>query len=495
MGATVLAAWKLELPAVLQPHPSLAPMAFNSALWMALSGAALVLTTARAGHWAVKALGAMVAATAAATLGEHLFATRLGLDEAFQQAAIVPWQGAAGRPTAHSAAAFALTGLALLLHDRPLSVVRCVLIGLFGSAVIALASVSLFAYTLAPDEGLPWLIGSQPMSMHAAVGLMSVGGALAILAWFVSDQAVVPRWVPVAIGLVSLMATAALWQGAIAAERRHVKVAVQQQAVLVRDALAHQLSGHVNQLVRMAQRWGPAEGVDELPWRADAALYIAHDTAYRSVEWRYADGRARWIEPVRGVTDGALRRNEADPARDAAIRRARESRRPVLEPGLGLDGQRPARAFLVVVPVLDAGRFEGSIVGALDADEILVNLFGRDGEHTVEVLRGNDILQAKAIRENAASRAYASAPLPVGLGTDWSVRVVPGAALFERDRSSLPTAVLVASLLIMAALSVTSGAILSSITRARRETRRLAYLSLRAAGTRSAQKAAMAVMK
>lgn len=52
----------------------------------------------------------------------------------------------------------------------------------------------------------------------------------------------------------------------------------------------------------------------------------------------------------------------------------------------------------------------------------------------------------------------------------------------------LPTAVLVASLLIMAALSLTSGAILSSITRARRETRRLAYLSLRAAGARSAER-------
>lgn len=52
----------------------------------------------------------------------------------------------------------------------------------------------------------------------------------------------------------------------------------------------------------------------------------------------------------------------------------------------------------------------------------------------------------------------------------------------------LPTAVLVASLLIMAALSLTSGAILSSITRARRETRRLAYLSLRAAGVRSAER-------
>lgn len=46
----------------------------------------------------------------------------------------------------------------------------------------------------------------------------------------------------------------------------------------------------------------------------------------------------------------------------------------------------------------------------------------------------------------------------------------------------LPTAVLVAALMIMSVLSLTSGAILSSVTRARRETRRLAYLALRASG-------------
>ena len=74
-------------------------------------------------------------------------------------------------PSYSSRLAFALAGAGLLLHRKPLGVVRAVLVGLSGAIIIAIASAALLARFPALSEGLPWLGGAAAMAAPIASGL------------------------------------------------------------------------------------------------------------------------------------------------------------------------------------------------------------------------------------------------------------------------------------------------------------------------------------
>ena len=78
IGVTVMAAWLARATAVLR-FGSQNPMAFNSALALAVTGAALVLVAARR-SWAALAAGVLDAAFGVAVLTEYLANRSLGID-------------------------------------------------------------------------------------------------------------------------------------------------------------------------------------------------------------------------------------------------------------------------------------------------------------------------------------------------------------------------------------------------------------------------------
>jgi signal transduction histidine kinase/ActR/RegA family two-component response regulator len=459
IGAIVFAAWMFGWAGLVRLHPSLPPMSANATIWMVLGGLGLAATTTRAWQRAAPALGMLVASMAGLTLGEYLFAANLGIDELVVRADLVAWPRHPGRPAANTAAAFTLSGLALLLHARPLSVLRAVAIGMCGATVIALAAVSLFSHTLALTEGLPWLVGGRDMAIPTAVGLMLLGIGFSALAWFVSDEATAPGWVPLAIGLIGLLATSALWQGAIRAERGHVKAVVQRQAVAMRDASAARLADHVHALLRMAHRWEVSGAPAEAAWRADAALYYAHAGDYQAVVRVDAQGAARWVEPLAGNEWVVNVTPPANSLRRLAFDRAMETRLPVVTPLMDL--KVGGRGFFVVTPIIERGRPAGAIVGVFRAQKFFSMVVSDDGDLGVEVLDGERIAYARRVVEEAVSREFASDALPVGAGTSWKVRTLPGAGLLERERSAMPTAVLGAGI-VVSMLLMTAGLLLSS---------------------------------
>ena len=459
IGAIVFAAWMFGWAGLVRLHPSLPPMSANATIWMVLGGLGLAATTTRAWQRAAPALGMLVASMAGLTLGEYLFAANLGIDELFVRADLVTWPRHPGRPAANTAAAFTLSGLALALHARPLSVLRAVAIGMCGATVIALAAVSLFSHTLALTEGLPWLVGGRDMAIPTAVGLMLLGIGFSALAWFVSDEATAPGWVPLAIGLIGLLATSALWQGAIRAERGHVKAVVQRQAVAMRDASAARLADHVHALMRMAHRWEVSGAPAEAAWRADAALYYAHAGDYQAVVWVDAQGAARWVEPLAGNEWVVNVTPPANSLRRLAFDRAMETRHPVVTPLMDL--KVGGRGFFVVTPIIERGRPAGAIVGVFRAQKFFSMVVSDDGDLGVEILDGERTAYARRVVEEAVSREFASDALPVGAGTSWKVRTLPGAGLLERERSAMPTAVLGAGI-VVSMLLMTAGLLLSS---------------------------------
>jgi signal transduction histidine kinase/ActR/RegA family two-component response regulator len=433
---------------------------------MTLVGAALWATTIRRWQRAAPVLGIVVAAMAAVTLVQDAFGLTLGIDQLLHRADLVSYAQHPGRPAANTAAAFLLAGLAVTLHTRPLSVLRAVIVGMFGAIVVALATVSLFAQSLVLSDGLPWRMGRFDMAVHTSIGLLLIGVALSALSWFVSERARPPRWVPAAIGVLGLLATLALWQAVMQAERRHVREVVQRQAAVVRDATAARLTEHVNALVRMARRWEVSGPPAERAWRADAALHYAHTGDYRALAWVDVTGLAQWVEPRAGNERLVGAGFRADPVRRALLDRAAGMRHAVVSPIVDLVAAE--RGFLLAVPIIREGRHEGAILGLVRSAEFLSTVVTDDGDLGIEVLDGAAVVYTHRTVTDLASLDFASTPMPVGVGTDWRVRAWPGARLLAQEGSMLPAAVLGAGTVVSMLLTIAGWLLSSSLSRAER---------------------------
>src|SRR5262249_25091562 len=148
-------------------------MRFDSAILLAVASVALLATTVRRHRWTAKWLGGLIVVLAAGMLAQQLAAGPL------PPRRFLAWLylGSLPRtapPSPVVALAFALIGVSLAMHSKPLGVVRAVLMGLLGASVVALATVALFANTLALGESLPWLGAGSVMAVPTAVGLIAV---------------------------------------------------------------------------------------------------------------------------------------------------------------------------------------------------------------------------------------------------------------------------------------------------------------------------------
>jgi PAS domain S-box-containing protein len=180
VGATVLAGWMLRLPLLTRVLPTLPAMMPNTAVAFVLAGVALwLLGPEHPSRWRRRAgqgLALLVAVFGGVVLGEYLAGWRLGLDLWLFPGELA---GAAtrfpGRPSPHTAAAFALTGLALALLDadrrrghRPAMMLAPL------SAAVAVVALLGYVYQV---RYLYQVSSGTGMALHTAVtfGLLNLG--------------------------------------------------------------------------------------------------------------------------------------------------------------------------------------------------------------------------------------------------------------------------------------------------------------------------------
>ncbi len=441
IGVIAAAAAMAGVSDVARGQPPWLHASADASLWLALAGFGVLATTLRRARGLVRIFGTLVVALVVAAIAGYSI----------------------GSPSSGTRLAFLFAGVGLCLYRKPQGVARAVLIGTAGTCVIAVASVTLVARFLALGDGLPWLGGAAMMSVPMAAALILVGAGLAMLSWFTSGDALPPRGIEVAMGLFGLLLTAALWQATLHAERQQVRRVVQEKADTLRDATAARLSERINAMVRMAHRWEVGGQPREAVWRADAAMYQAHSHDYRSLVWADADAIIRWVEPAAGseALIGTDARTTVE--RRLAFERARDGGQPVVTSTIPL---RHGRGFIIAVPVRSGSRFAGVIAAVVDADVFFARILPRGATVGLDVREDDTTVFASRATEHAASSAFASQPVPVGAGTRWQLRVRPGAALFEEQRSLLPVAVITAGITVSVLLTVAAFLLASSLRQA-----------------------------
>jgi len=365
-GATVLAGWWGGQVAWVQPRSHDQALSANAALCLLLLG--LSPLWARVGYAKVAmACGIGAAALAlVATLNESLL---LGLDIdnwLATHANLVEGVHTGRIPHALAWLFVAMGGsLAWLAYDSYANERRPLLLALLGSVAGAYGIAALLAGRIGLIAVEGWMLYAHtgPISATTLV-VLSVG--LILVASRDSSKghhAGNLRWLWLPIVISGATVTLLFWVSLRERETAYLNNTTQLTINNIAAVFSSETETQINTLQRMSARWTDAGGTPLASWERDARAVSLDFPAYRSLSWVDANLRTRWLWPQSGNEDAASFDHSRHPLRVQAMNSARDSLTYSIAAPLVSPIQGPS--FVVYSTVLNAGTFDGFIVGEI----------------------------------------------------------------------------------------------------------------------------------
>jgi len=177
IGAVGFAGWVFDMDALKRIHPALVTMKANTAVCLALAGAALLLLQDRnpstLRRSVVRALSFVIMAVGLATFLQHIFGLDLGIDQLlFQESIAEAGQSFPGRMGVAASLNFMLIGAAMLTADsRPLARYRFANICTLAATTITLL---VFLYYFYGVEKFEPIARYATIAIHTTVGFLSL---------------------------------------------------------------------------------------------------------------------------------------------------------------------------------------------------------------------------------------------------------------------------------------------------------------------------------
>lgn len=243
----VMIGWILNLPDVVQLHPTFAPMQFNTALCLFLVGAAMFCAMFKQPKWGA-VLGVCTATIGFLSFVQYLFNVNLGIDELFMPGAILVETSHAGRMSPNTGICFVLCGCwfvgywqrTLAMFHQLIAPMLCMFVTFFGVATLA-------SYMVDTEFGYGGGALTR-MAVHTAGCFALIGAAQMLTVWSedsireVRDR----RWVWGTV-TVSLALTFGVW---VMASR-----AAEQEAIARFDSLTAEFSSEIEERLRISERF------------------------------------------------------------------------------------------------------------------------------------------------------------------------------------------------------------------------------------------------
>ena len=460
LGLMVLIGWYTNNKVLLQVLPGFVAMAYNTALGFFLSGAGLLILGTRSIQAFRKSListllGIVVATLGLLTLVQYAFGVDLGIDQllmtdyTFGQNAGQTSQFAPGRMAINTAICFTLTGFAItIMAVRPKWLrQRALTVGVLGSLVIAFAAVPFFGYLTGVAGAYGWGALTR-MAVHTAVGFMVVGTGIVALAWREerAGKRGAPSWLPVLVGMGTLIATLLLWQALVSEQRTNTQRIVTSETSVIKNQIADRMGFRILVLARLAARWNIYGTPTKEKWESDARLLVDPGTVNRAVQWADPSFYVRWIASADGNRADQDRDLGADPQIRTALETARDQRKTVVTGGVSLaDG---SKGVLVTVPTFQGDRFDGFVIGLFETELLFNTLIGDEiaRGYSIAVQSGGDEIYGnhggnKEYYEELREEAEVGLP-----GTTWRIEVWPKSGLVAESESPFPWVVLIAGM-------------------------------------------------
>ncbi len=455
LGMTVIAGWHLHSPALIQVHPDLAPMQYNTALCFLLTGAAICLAAVR--RFTLAAIPATVAAAIGLlTLAQYLFGSDLGIDELLFEHYIFVKTSHPGRMSPASALTFSFSGIAvsaMCLGSQRLWSLRTA--GLLGSLAGTLGLMALVGYTVGLAGTRGWNQLTQ-MAVHTSVGAIALGMGIVIISWREENSVTgrAPGWLPVGAVLSGLFGTFILWNALGELDTANSKDSVAATAESVRLEISSRLESRKKALERMAERWEAAGGTARDEWEKDADSYYGDFPGYRAIAWVDEETRVRWLVPVGENEEARGRILGGEPRRKAAFDTARDTdsasfSRPVELIGGGL-------GVLLPEPLYHGGGFDGYIVGVIDLRVLFDAIIPDDLVEgcSLTITEGGVEIYSRNSTPAGSGRILAEKRTFSGYGAEWIIIVRPLPGAMAGVQSSYPEAVMFAGIFLSCLLGI-----------------------------------------
>ncbi|MCO6442156.1 MAG: EAL domain-containing protein [Nitrococcus mobilis] len=456
LGTAVMAGWYLDVPTVVRPSQSFAPMQFNTALGIAIAGVGLLAGVFRQ-RWLGLVTAVLVFLLGLTSLIEDVTGVRLGIDTLFFHPFIMEVSTSPGHPSPNSSLALITLGVGIFLFAWGLH--RgwvCWATGLIGSVTTTIGAVSLLGY-LTGVEAAFRLISQAGMALPTAVAFAVAGASLTGFVAHTTQLGMPDRqidWAPWAATLSVLVAAVFLWSGLRANESDYSKRRLTAEVYFLRQRIAAPIREDLEALQRMAWRLESAGVPPGAEWEADARRYLETEPYYVLL-WVDKDfGIRSAISLVRPEQHNALRLPAIDDKSNA----------PLVE----LGGRKLFRSSVIELPEGGAGFYAfmpirrgqsvaGYLVALVDLDAVLLPLleeYLQRGYRFVLFEGGNRLVLTGAAEPSAAWRsADYEVAIPVA-GKNWRLvlcRMPKGAAA---TRTALPETVLVLGLMLAVLLGI-----------------------------------------
>ncbi len=444
VGALVIIGWSIRDEMLVQIHPSLVPMQFNTALGMLLSGIGLIFIDSRWRRVSILC-GAFVCLLGILTLFQYAFAVALGIDQLFMEHYITTLTSHPGRMAPNTALCFTLTGAALIYAIRKTPSLKYTIgMGSLGLLITTLGLVAFSGYLLEFEAAYGWGHLTR-MAVHTAIAFIGLGTGITVLSIRTeqkTDPSQYNHWLPIPIGVLCILVAWTVSQALLRQEQRQIH----QMAIREAQSLAHDIresiQPRIESLERMARRWEQVGGAPKERWAQDAVTYTDSRLGYQAVAWVGPKMTMRWIVPdtdthraqnLQGLFEATSRNTLLESKQERSTSFTRTS-----------DLSQGGKGFLIVVPIYIGDEFEGYLLGSVRLNQLLAPVMNKEarGGYTLKLFEESDLIYAHTIDDRVDAKGwYEEVDIQISNAT-WRVHVAPSIAMIEEFNTHLPSVVL-----------------------------------------------------
>lgn len=452
MGIVVIVGWYNHNALIVQLHPSLVPMQFNTALLFILTGISLILLELKQ---PARYLGFIIIVVSVFTLLEYLFVTDLLIDQLFHKSFLTVKTSHPGRMAPNTAICFLLSGCFIFIvgsrHHLSL------LYSAMATAILifVIGAIALFGYAVNIESTYAWGPLTQ-MALHTAAGFTLVGfivisQAFKALSTYLNNQT--QYWFSVLPGSIVFCFFLLLADALTTEHFKNIDQIVTTRTHAVVELIQDNLKLRMDALDRMSQRWAKNKGTNYNHWQADTHHYLEDMPGFQAIEWVDVDYVVRWILPEKSNEKAQNLDLSLESNRLEALIRAKNSRYPTISHSIEL--VQGGRGFLIYCPIWNENTFFGFILGVVNV-ELWINTVLKDPDKISINFQFHD--QGKLLfktQELPASLAhFFQIESEMTKGVNWQLNVWPKTILLQQNKTFVPLLTLISGMILAILLSV-----------------------------------------
>lgn len=444
-GAVVILGWMMESTALVRVEVDFPAMQFNTALCLVLSGISIFCID-RMNKWLtiVPAIGVVM--IAGLTSLEYMLDIDLKIDTLFIHPFTYDEATHIGRMAQNSAFSLLLAAAALIYFGfaRKTEGFFAIPVALIGSFIVSVGAVEFIGHISHLKIAAFWGASTQ-MAIHTGFCLILTGTALVLATW--RDSNTPPRWMPVPVFVGLSVIAFTLWQAVLTYQSFQVQTLIQSKVSLVEQVVTQYMGDIYAALDRIDLRWEVQGGTPKDVWMADANNYLQGFSTLGGLAISDEQSRIKWVVPHDNESKAIGFNLESEPRRAAAIRKAKETRKPqetsVLELITGGQG------FLYVSPLFVGDTYQGVLTAGFETHSLLTYLLQKNtlNDFYITVYEGDTPIYTNITNGYTANPEYTKSGIIEIRNKKWVFSISPKPSFLLDQRSDLSLIILISGLL------------------------------------------------